>query len=162
MENRKKLNPWVLLTSNGFLNVMNMITNSAKETMLIGEKLGKTLKPGDTVALSGNLGSGKTTFTKGIGKGLGVKDSKRINSPTFVLIKEYRGRIPLYHLDLYRLDGLQEIENLAVEEYIYGQGITVIEWAEKIKSLLPEKHVLVKFKAISGDKREVVIEDFRD
>ena len=139
-----------------------MITNSAEETILFGEKLGKTLKPGDIVALSGNLGSGKTTFTKGIGKGLGVKDSKRINSPTFVLIKEYKGRIPLYHLDLYRLDGLQEIENLAVEEYIYGHGITVIEWAEKIKGLLPEKHILVKFKAMSGDKREVIIEDFRD
>ena len=141
---------------------MDKITNSAEETILAGEKLGKTLKPGDIVALSGNLGSGKTTFTKGIGKGLGVKDSKRINSPTFVLIKEYKGRIPLYHLDLYRLDGLQEIENLAIEEYIYGCGITVIEWAEKIKGLLPEKRILVKFKAMSGDKREVIIEDFRD
>ena len=71
--------------------------------MLIGEKLAKTLKPGDMIALSGDLGSGKTTFTKGIGKGLGIKDSRRINSPTFVLIKEYNGKIPLYHLDLYRL-----------------------------------------------------------
>ena len=138
-----------------------MITNSAKETMLAGEKLARKLKPGDMIALSGNLGSGKTTFTKGIGKGLGVKDSKRINSPTFVLIKEYNGRVPLYHLDLYRLDDLKEIENLAIEEYIYGNGITVIEWAEKIKSILPEKHILVKFKIKGDNKREVIIEDLR-
>ena len=138
-----------------------MITNSAKETMLVGEKLAKKLKPGDMIALSGNLGSGKTTFTKGIGKGLGVKDSKRINSPTFVLIKEYNGRVPLYHLDLYRLDDLKEIENLAIEEYIYGNGITVIEWAEKIKSILPEKHIFVKLKIKGDNKREVIIEDLR-
>ena len=139
-----------------------MLTNSASETLLIAENLAKGLKPGDIIALSGDLGSGKTTFTKGIGKGLGVKDSRRINSPTFVLIKEYSGKIPLYHLDLYRLDALKEIENLAVEEYIYGTGVTVIEWAEKIKCLLPEKHILVKFKVKGDTKREVLIEDFRD
>lgn len=139
-----------------------MITKSAKETMLIGEKLAKRLKPGDIVALSGNLGSGKTTFTKGIGEGLGVKDSRRINSPTFVLIKEYSGKIPLYHLDLYRLDDLREIENLAIEEYIYGNGVTVIEWAEKIKPILPENYISVKLKVKGDNKREVIIEDIRD
>jgi tRNA threonylcarbamoyladenosine biosynthesis protein TsaE len=139
-----------------------MLTNSADETILIAEKLAKTLKPGDMIALSGDLGSGKTTFTKGIGKGLGVKNSRRINSPTFVLIKEYSGKIPLYHLDLYRLDNPEEIENLGIEEYIYGTGVTVIEWAEKIKCLLPEKRVLVKFKIKGDNKREVLIEDFRD
>ncbi len=139
-----------------------MITNSAGETMLIGEKLAKKLKPRDIVALSGDLGSGKTTFTKGIGKGLGVKDPRHINSPTFVLIKEYKGDIPLYHLDLYRIDDVKEIENLAIEEYIYGDGVTVIEWAEKIKCILPEKRVSVRFKIKGGDKREVVIEDLRD
>ena len=139
-----------------------MITNSAEETMLIGEKLAKTLKPGDMIALSGDLGSGKTTFTKGIGKGLGVKDSKRINSPTFVLIKEYNGKVPLYHLDLYRLDDLKEIENLAIEEYIYGTGVTVIEWADKMKCLLPKKHISVRFKVKGDNKREVLVEDFRD
>lgn len=138
-----------------------MITNSAKETILIGEKLAKTLKPGDVIALSGDLGSGKTTFTKGIGKGVGVKGPKRINSPTFVLIKEYEGRIPLYHFDLYRLDDLKEMENLAIEEYIYGNGVTVIEWAEKMAVILPEKHISVKFKIRGDNKREVLIEDFR-
>ncbi|MDP2921752.1 MAG: tRNA (adenosine(37)-N6)-threonylcarbamoyltransferase complex ATPase subunit type 1 TsaE [Candidatus Omnitrophota bacterium] len=139
-----------------------MITNSAEETMAIGEKLAKKLMPGDVVALYGNLGSGKTTFTKGIGRGLGVKDPSRINSPTFVLIKEYRGRVPVCHIDLYRLDDLKDIEDLAIEEYIYGDWVTVIEWAEKMECLLPEKRISVKLKLKSGDKREVVIEDIRD
>ena len=136
-----------------------MITNSAGETMLAGENLAKRLKPGDVVALYGDLGSGKTTFTKGIGKGLGVKNPVRINSPTFVLIKEYKGRIPLYHLDLYRLNDLKEIENLAIEEYIYGDGVTVIEWAEKMECLLPEKHMSVRLKTKGDNKREVLIEN---
>ena len=138
-----------------------MMTKSVEETMLAGEKLAKKLKPGDVVALYGNLGSGKTTFTKGIGKGLGVKKPAHINSPTFVLIKEYEGKMSLYHLDLYRLGDLKEIENLAIEEYIYGNGITVIEWAEKIKCILPEKHISVKFKVKGDNKREVIIEDLR-
>ncbi|MBU1912219.1 MAG: tRNA (adenosine(37)-N6)-threonylcarbamoyltransferase complex ATPase subunit type 1 TsaE [Candidatus Omnitrophica bacterium] len=142
--------------------MLNLYTKSAEETILAGEKLAKKLRTGDVVALSGNLGSGKTTFTKGIGKGLGIKNPRRINSPTFVLIKEYDGKMPLYHLDLYRLDKLKEIENLAIEEYIYGKGVTVIEWAEKIKCLLPKKHISVKFKVKGMDKREVVIEDLRD
>jgi tRNA threonylcarbamoyladenosine biosynthesis protein TsaE len=138
-----------------------MITNSAKETMAIGEKLAKKLMPGDVVALSGNLGSGKTTFTKGIGRGLGIKDARHINSPTFVLIKEYKGKIPLYHLDLYRLDKVKDVENIAVEEYIYGEGITVIEWADKVRVLLPERCIWVKFKIKGENKREIIIEDIR-
>jgi tRNA threonylcarbamoyladenosine biosynthesis protein TsaE len=129
--------------------------------MEVGQKLAKGLSKGDVVALYGDLGSGKTTFTKGIGKGLGVKDVRQINSPTFVLIKEYSARFPIYHIDLYRLDKLREIEDIAIEEYIYGDGIAIIEWAEKIKTLIPEKHIAVRFK-IKGDKRrEINIEDLR-
>ncbi len=94
---------------------MTMITRSAKETVTLAKNLARQLSKGDIVALYGDLGSGKTTFTKGIGEGLGVKDAIRINSPTFVLIKEYAGRLPLYHLDLYRLDNLKEIEDIGVE-----------------------------------------------
>lgn len=138
-----------------------MITHSAEGTMEVGQKLAKGLSKGDVVALYGDLGSGKTTFTKGIGKGLGVKDVRQINSPTFVLIKEYSARFPIYHIDLYRLDKLREIEDIAIEEYIYGDGIAIIEWAEKIKTLIPEKHIAVRFK-IKGDKRrEINIEDLR-
>jgi len=145
-----------------YAEAVKMITNSVRETMIAGEKLAKRLRPGDVIALSGNLGSGKTTFTKGIGKGLGVKDSMRINSPTFVLLKEYSGKVPLYHLDLYRLDDLKEIENLAIEEYIYGDGVTVIEWAERMRRLLPKRRIEVKFKIRDENKREVIIENIRD
>jgi len=138
-----------------------MITVSAKETVGLGEKLASGLEKGDVVALYGDLGSGKTTFTKGIGQGLGVKDSRYINSPTFVLIKEYEARIPLYHMDLYRLDNLQAIEEIAATEYIYGDGVTIIEWAEKIKGLLPKRHIAVNFVIKDENKREITVEDLR-
>lgn len=139
-----------------------MITHSPEETMSVAEKLAKKLSKGDVVMLSGDLGSGKTTFTKGLGKALGVKNAKtRINSPTFVLIKEYNGLIPMYHLDLYRLDNIKDIEDLAIGEYLYGEGVTIIEWAEKIKNALPKRYILVRFKVKGRNKREVKIEDFR-
>jgi len=134
-----------------------MITHSPTDTIKLGEKLARRLKKGDIVALYGELGSGKTTFTKGVGKGLGVKNARRINSPTFVLIKEYDARIPVYHLDLYRLDNLQDIEHIAVEEYIYGDGVTIIEWAEKLECLLPKKHIAVKFRIKGENEREISI-----
>ncbi|MBU1006911.1 MAG: tRNA (adenosine(37)-N6)-threonylcarbamoyltransferase complex ATPase subunit type 1 TsaE [Candidatus Omnitrophica bacterium] len=139
-----------------------MITRDREETISAAERLAKGLKKGDVVLLYGDLGSGKTTFTKGIGKGLGVKDALHINSPTFVLIKEYEADIPLYHLDLYRLDGLRDIEDIAIEEYIYGNGVTVIEWAEKIKDILPEKHIAVRFTIRGEQEREIRIEDLRN
>ncbi|MFC1666858.1 tRNA (adenosine(37)-N6)-threonylcarbamoyltransferase complex ATPase subunit type 1 TsaE [Candidatus Omnitrophota bacterium] len=138
-----------------------MITRSPEETIRLGQKLARRLSRGDVVALYGDLGSGKTTFTKGVGKGLGVKDSRRINSPTFVLIKEYEARVSVYHLDLYRLNNLQDIEDIAVEEYIYGDGVTIIEWAEKIKEILPKKHINVRFTIKDRNRREIKIEDLR-
>ena len=134
-----------------------MISRSAKDTIELGARLARKLSRGDVIALCGDLGSGKTTFTKGIGKGLGVKDARHINSPTFVLIKEYNGRIPMYHLDLYRLDSLQDIEDIAVKEYIYGDGVTVIEWAEKIKEILPKNCITVKLKVKGEGKREIKV-----
>ena len=129
--------------------------------MQIGEKLAKQLSRCDVVLLYGDLGSGKTTFTKGVGKGRGVKNTRQINSPTFVLIKEHEARVPLYHLDLYRLDNLQDIEDIAIEEYIYGDGVAIIEWAEKMKSILPKKHISVKFKIKGENERDIKIEDIR-
>ncbi|MFH1478709.1 MAG: tRNA (adenosine(37)-N6)-threonylcarbamoyltransferase complex ATPase subunit type 1 TsaE [Candidatus Omnitrophota bacterium] len=140
---------------------MITITNNAKETIGLGEKLAGSLSKGDVVALSGDLGSGKTTFTKGIGKGLGVKEDSRINSPSFVLIKEYDGSIPLYHMDLYRLENMKEAEDIGLDEYIYGDGVTVIEWAERVKALLPKETVFVSFKIKDDFKREIRIEDLR-
>lgn len=136
-----------------------MLTHSAEKTIELGRELAKRLSMGDVVALYGDLGSGKTTFTKGIGEGLGVEDPRHINSPSFVLIKEYKGMLPLYHLDLYRLDNLEDIENIAIDEYLYGDGITVIEWAEKIKGLLPDKHIAVTFKIKGETERDIDISE---
>ncbi|MCX5686571.1 MAG: tRNA (adenosine(37)-N6)-threonylcarbamoyltransferase complex ATPase subunit type 1 TsaE [Candidatus Omnitrophica bacterium] len=136
---------------------MDTISNSVDETIAIGERLAKKLKKGDCVALIGNLGSGKTILTKGIAKGLGVKNAKYVNSPTFVIIKEYRGKLPLYHIDLYRLNKSSLIDAENFEEYFYGDGVTVIEWADKIRKLLPKKHTEVKLKVTGEDKRKIYI-----
>lgn len=138
-----------------------MITLKAEETVRLGCELAKKLQKGDVIALYGELGSGKTTFVKGIGVGLGVRDARHINSPTFVLIKEYNGRVPLYHMDMYRLDNLRDIEDIAIEEYIYGEGVTIIEWAEKMETVLPKKVISVKFTIKGENKREIKIEDLR-
>ncbi|MFH1854458.1 MAG: tRNA (adenosine(37)-N6)-threonylcarbamoyltransferase complex ATPase subunit type 1 TsaE [Candidatus Omnitrophota bacterium] len=143
------------------LRDIEMITYSAEETIKLGRDMAKGLYKGDIVALYGELGSGKTTFVKGIGMGLAVREARHINSPTFVLIKEYKGRLPLYHMDLYRLGNLKDIEDIAAEEYIYGDGVAIIEWAEKLKTMLPEKIISVRFNIKGENKREVRIEDLR-
>ncbi|NQT22624.1 MAG: tRNA (adenosine(37)-N6)-threonylcarbamoyltransferase complex ATPase subunit type 1 TsaE, partial [Candidatus Omnitrophica bacterium] len=104
-----------------------VISHSPGETLKAGEELAKKLKPGSFVALTGDLGSGKTIFTKGIAKGLGVKDFKYVNSPTFVILKKHNGRIPLYHFDIYRLDSGGDLDSVGYEEYFYGKGVTVVE-----------------------------------
>lgn len=132
---------------------LTVVTNSAKETESLGERLAPFLKPGDVLALTGELGSGKTTFTKGIAKGLEVARCEYVNSPSFVLVKEYKGRINLYHLDLYRLDKLYEIEYIGLQEYLDGDGIVVIEWAEKLDRLLPKEYLAIFIDIIDKDKR---------
>ena len=136
---------------------MKKISKSVDETIEIGEKFAKGLKKGDCVALIGDLGAGKTVFTKGIAKGLGVKDARYVNSPTFVIIKEYEGRLPLYHFDLYRLNSHSCLDDMNYEEYFYGDGVTVIEWADKIKKLLPERYWEVKLKVVNEKKRTIEI-----
>lgn len=134
-----------------------MVSNSVEETIRIGAALAQKLKKGDVVALIGDLGSGKTVLTKGIARGLGVKNVRYVNSPTFVIIKEYKGKLPLYHFDLYRLDGSGVIDRENFEEYFYGDGITVVEWADKIRKLLPDKYVEVKLTVIGENKRKIEI-----
>ena len=140
------------------IKIMRSITNNAQETIGLGRKLARNLKPGDVLALEGDLGSGKTTFTKGIALGLGVKKNIYVTSPSFVLIREYKeGKMPLYHLDLYRLDKDSELATTGYEEYIWGDGVTVIEWAEKVEGILPKEYILVKFSVKGQDKREIKI-----
>jgi tRNA threonylcarbamoyladenosine biosynthesis protein TsaE len=129
---------------------ISITTNSPEETEALGERLGRALKPGMVLALMGNLGAGKTTLTKGLAKGLGVSDL--IHSPTFNLIHEHKGRVPVYHFDLYRLTSMEQIEDLGYEDYFYGEGVTVIEWPEKVLPLLPEDHLEVSITG-KGDRR---------
>lgn len=136
---------------------MKVISKSVDETIDLGAELAKKLKAGDVVALIGDLGAGKTVLTKGIAKGLGVKNVRYVNSPTFVVIKEYKGKIPLYHFDLYRLDKTSVIDAENYEEYFYGGGVSVVEWAEKIKKLLPKKYIEVKLSVVDETKRKIEI-----
>ncbi|WP_093045452.1 tRNA (adenosine(37)-N6)-threonylcarbamoyltransferase complex ATPase subunit type 1 TsaE [Thalassobacillus cyri] len=112
-------------------------STSEEQTMELARKLGERLQAGDVLTLEGDLGAGKTTFTKGLGQGLGVK--RTINSPTFTIVKEYEGRIPLYHIDAYRLEDSEE--DIGFEEYFQGDGVTVVEWAQFIQEYLPERRL---------------------
>lgn len=137
---------------------MRFISNSVEETIAIGVKLARKLKKGSVVALIGDLGSGKTILTKGIAEGLGVKNPRYVNSPTFVIIKEYKGKLPLYHFDLYRLNKSTILDAESYEEYFYDDGVSVIEWADKIRGLLPKKHIEVKLKVAGENKRKIEID----
>ncbi|MFB3919227.1 tRNA (adenosine(37)-N6)-threonylcarbamoyltransferase complex ATPase subunit type 1 TsaE [Candidatus Velamenicoccus archaeovorus] len=135
------------------------VTRSAEETMRLAEKLAHSLKAGDCLALMGELGSGKTTFVKGLAYGLGFKKKDYVSSPTFVILKTYPARIPIYHFDVYRLSTLDEFQGIGLEEFIGSQGICVIEWADKLEGLLPPDHMRVEFStAGSGDRlRKIVV-----
>lgn len=135
---------------------MKIISHSPQETIRLGGCLARYLGPGDIVSLFGELGAGKTVFVKGIARGLGVA-GRSVLSPTFVLLQEHpRGRVPLYHFDLYRLRVPQDILNLGYEEYFYDEGITVIEWAERLKGLLPEESLRVRLQVKSGSQRLIL------
>ncbi len=114
---------------------------SAEETYALGKKLGEEATPGTVFCLSGDLGVGKTVFTKGFANGLGVTDT--VNSPTFTIVQEYQGRIPFYHFDVYRIEEPEEMEEIGYEDYFYGDGVCMIEWAELIEELLPAEAVKV-------------------
>jgi len=124
------------------------LSGGSGETYDIGRMIGKQLKRGDIVCLMGELGTGKTMLTKGLAAGSGVKDY--VTSPSFKLINEYKGRIKFYHFDLYRLSGISDVAELGYREYFYGNGITVIEWAGKMRKWLPEQRIDV-FMAGSGE-----------
>ena len=119
-----------------------IIIKNETDTEAFGIQLGKTLRKGQIVALIGDLGTGKTTLTKYIARGLGVRDV--VTSPTFTLIQEYRsGRLPLYHFDVYRLDRAEDLYELGYEEYFFGEGVSVIEWADKVRELIPEEALTI-------------------
>lgn len=133
----------------------SIVSHSSDETMLLGARIAEHLGPGSVVSLHGSLGSGKTTLVKGLAQSLSIDED--ITSPSFTIMSEYRGRLPLYHLDLYRIDSLEEFELLGVEEYFYGDGITLIEWAEKIEALLPPERITVSFAIESNGNRTITL-----
>lgn len=140
---------------------MTFLTKSSEETIELGRKIGKLLKPGDIIAMSGTLAAGKTTITKGIAESLGVKDN--ITSPTFCLISEYEGeKMPLYHMDVYRLDGEDDFLNLGVEEMLYGNGVCIIEWSEKVKKVLPKKTIYMNITPNPDSSRSINIENWNN
>jgi len=128
-----------------------------EQTIRLGKWLGKLLRPGDVVALIGELGAGKTTLAKGIAAGAGVEDEDEVTSPSFVLVNEYQGRFPVYHADLYRLEKELDVEGLGWEEFIFGEGISLLEWAEKIPGILPEERIEVRISWIGPEERKIRI-----
>lgn len=131
------------------------ISNNPKDTEKLGYKLGKSLKSGDILCLLGDLGAGKTALTKAIAKGLGIDDY--VTSPTFTIINEYNGRLPLYHFDVYRLTSIEELYDLGYEEYFYSNGITIIEWADKIEEILPEDTINIHInRTLNQNEREII------
>jgi tRNA threonylcarbamoyladenosine biosynthesis protein TsaE len=133
-------------------------TKEEADTLKIAYSFGKTLKPGIVIALTGELGAGKTVFARGVASALGVKD--KVTSPSFTLINEYHGDIPVYHMDFYRLNSLKEILDLGVEDYFFSESICLVEWAEKMGDMFPEEAIKVMIKHKKNNHREICIERY--
>lgn len=136
--------------------MVKIVSLGEEYTFQLGYKLGGLLSKGDVVCLTGDLGAGKTTLSKAIAKGLGVEED--VTSPTFTLIHEYMGRLPLYHFDVYRIRKVEEMEELGYEEYFYGDGVCLIEWASLIEELIPIEHLWIHITKGDGEQnREIEI-----
>lgn len=135
-------------------------TNNPEETIALGERIGNRLRKGDIIAMQGTLAAGKTTITKGIAKALGISDN--ITSPTFCLISEYEGKMPLYHMDVYRLEGTDDFENLGTNDMLYGDGVSIIEWSEKIMDALPRKTIILKLEPHDDGSRTITIDNWNN
>lgn len=135
----------------------------AKDTYELGEKIGQMAKPGMVISLTGDLGVGKTVFTQGLAKGLGIEEP--VNSPTFTIVQVYEeGRIPLYHFDVYRIGDIEEMDEIGYEDYFYGEGVCLIEWADLIREILPEQmcRVTIEKNLEKGfDYRKITLEGFK-
>lgn len=130
-----------------------LLIRNEKDTESFGKKLAEALKPGDVIALAGDLGTGKTTLTKYIAKGLGIDEM--ITSPTFTIVQEYHdGRLPLYHFDVYRICDIEEMYELGYEEYFFGEGVSIVEWADMIEEIIPEdaKIIFISYTANEGER----------
>jgi tRNA threonylcarbamoyladenosine biosynthesis protein TsaE len=136
-----------------------MVAPTVADTAAAGERLGDRLGPGDVVALTGELGAGKTSFVQGLVRALGV--TAGATSPTFVLVNEYRGRLPVHHVDVYRVDTLTELIDIGLEELMEGEGVTVIEWADRMEPLLPARTIRVHIEGVGEEPRHITVTDPR-
>ena len=134
---------------------MTIITNNEAETISEGEKLGRTLAPGAVVALYGNLGVGKTAFTRGLAAGLGVTEV--VSSPTFTIVNEYPGKVLLFHFDMYRLESENELFDIGWDDYLERGGVCAVEWSEKVSGAFPPETIMVTIINLGGDKRSLEI-----
>jgi tRNA threonylcarbamoyladenosine biosynthesis protein TsaE len=134
---------------------VTFVTVSDQETIRLGRRLGSVLSKGDVVGLAGELGSGKTWFTKGLALGLGISSDIVVTSPSFTLVNEYEGEYPFYHMDLYRLDSLSDVESIGLEEYLNDESIVAVEWADRWPEILPGGTVTVKLVIIDDRRREI-------
>jgi tRNA threonylcarbamoyladenosine biosynthesis protein TsaE len=135
---------------------LELISHSPEDTKKIGAIVGELAIPGDVLLLEGKLGAGKTCLTQGIALGLGIDDY--VLSPTFVIMRELYGRLPLYHIDLYRLDDIEESMDLGLDDYLYGDGLSVVEWAEKAISIMPRNRLLIRIDYIGDTERRLLFE----
>lgn len=139
-------------------NSLEIVSHSPEDTQALGRILGELAAPGDVYLLVGDLGAGKTCLTQGILWGLGADEFAR--SPTFVLVSQYQGRMTMYHMDMYRLDSFDEILDLGLDEFLFGDGISVVEWAEKAPGAFPENHMLIQIQYIDEDTRRLTLNAF--
>lgn len=135
---------------------IEVISNSSHQTEKIGEVIASVAEAGDIILLLGELGSGKTCLTHGIARGMNIYGY--VSSPSFVLVREHKGRLNLYHIDLYRLNSNDEIEALGIDEYLFGQGVSVIEWADRGKQIFPEDNISVRLQYLSKNRRRLDIQ----
>lgn len=132
---------------------MDVVSHSPAQTQRLGARLGELLQPGDVLLLEGTLGAGKTALAQGIAAGLGVPGP--VTSPTFVLIHEHEGRLPLYHVDLYRLSGEADASAIGLEDYLWGEGVTVVEWPERAQDIYPAGSLTIQLRPIADTKRSI-------
>ena len=138
------------------MSKVEQITTSPEETRNLARDFASDLNSGDVLALSGDLGSGKTTFVQGLAVGLDI--TVNVVSPTFKLVNEFDGRLPLYHLDFYRIESASEVVALGIEHYLFGDGVTVIEWADRYPEVIPEDSINVHFEVVSHIERRITVE----
>ena len=138
--------------------MLELFSNSAEDTINIGKIIGSSLTKGTVIAFKGTLAAGKTTLTKGIAESLEIDEV--ITSPTFTLVSEYEGKLPLYHFDVYRLDTVEDFLNIGSEEMMYGDGVCAIEWSEKIESALPKDAIIIEIEILTPETRKITIKNW--